>query len=89
MYCNDYILRILNINKAEKIITGSFFSKTDIEQKFQVDPEKIKVIPSGVSSIFNNHNDKEGAQKELNEARGTLAVYEEVSANSGKIQAQL
>jgi len=49
--------------KAEKIITGSLFSKTDIAQKYQVDPEKIKVIPSGVSSLFNNHNDKEGALK--------------------------
>ena len=54
-----------------------------------MDPEKIKVIPSGVSSLFDNNKDAEGAQKELNEARGTLAVYEEVSANSGKIQAQL
>lgn len=51
--------------KAKKIITGSLFSKTDIKQKYQVDPEKIKVIPSGVSSLFNNHNDKEGALKIL------------------------
>lgn len=51
--------------KAEKIITGSLFSKTDIAQKYRVAPEKIKVIPSGVAPVFNNHNDKEGALKIL------------------------
>jgi glycosyltransferase involved in cell wall biosynthesis len=48
--------------KAAKIITGSLYSKADIERNFQVDPEKIKVIFSGASPLFDTPRETKGAQ---------------------------
>jgi len=42
----------LTARKSSKIITGSHYSKSDIIRTYRVDPEKIEVIPYGVSSNF-------------------------------------
>lgn len=46
------------IHKSEKIIAVSKFTKKDIEKKFKVKKDKIKVIYEGVSDlgIYNNEN---------------------------------
>jgi len=46
------ILIPLNAKKANKIITGSDYSRSDIERLCGIDPEKIVVTPYAVSSLF-------------------------------------
>jgi len=55
--------------RAAKVITGSQFSKTDISARYGLAPEKIEVIPCGVSPRFGEAQDTSRIQK-------TLAKYQ-------------
>jgi glycosyltransferase involved in cell wall biosynthesis len=55
--------------RAAKIITGSQFSKEDISTRYSLLPEKIEVIPYGVSPRFSEAQSLERIQK-------TLAKYQ-------------
>lgn len=54
--------------RAARIITGSQFSKTDISTRYGLAPEKIEVIPYGVSPRF-------GETQEPGRIQKTLAKY--------------
>ncbi|MDH7513981.1 MAG: glycosyltransferase family 1 protein [Clostridiales bacterium] len=51
--------------RAAKVITGSQFSKTDIATRYGLAPEKIEVIPCGVSPRFAESLDPSRIQKTL------------------------
>jgi len=46
------VLFPLNARRSDRIITGSDFSKKDIERQYRIDPQKIDVIYNGVSPHF-------------------------------------
>jgi len=50
IYSGPFLSRVLN--KADRIITVSHFSKSEIIKYYQIPPEKITVIYNGVAPIF-------------------------------------
>ena len=59
------ILIRMTAGRADKIITGSHFSKNDIAKTYKIDPDHIAVISHGVSPVFKPENDVSKIQKTL------------------------
>lgn len=61
-------LKILTRKTAKKsraILTGSNYSKNDIVQTYNLDPEKVEVVPHGISSLFKTNLSREAIQTVL------------------------
>ncbi|MCP2605311.1 glycosyltransferase family 4 protein, partial [Candidatus Aminicenantes bacterium AH-873-B07] len=59
------ILIPFTAKKADKVITGSNFSKNDIISNYKINSQKIEVIPYGVSSSFKPIKNEEKIKKVL------------------------
>ncbi len=55
-------IRKISARQADRIITVSEFSKSDIIATYKIDPSKIRVIPNGVSPAFHPHIDDQTVQ---------------------------
>lgn len=55
----------MTAKKADRIITGSMFSKNDIVKSYKMDAQKIAVVPYGISHRFKPELDETRTQKIL------------------------
>ncbi len=62
------------VRAASRILTVSEFSKRSILEAYQLDEEKVEVLPNGVSSTFRPIS-RELAQRALKESRGLEAPF--------------
>lgn len=46
------VLTRMTAGKSHKILTVSNYSKNDIVRTYNLDPEKVEVVPNGISSLF-------------------------------------
>lgn len=68
------ILTRITGHKSERIITGSKFSKNDIVRTYHIEPNKVMVIPHGVSTVFTSPKDS-GRTREVLEKYGIKGEY--------------
>ncbi len=61
------ILLPINIRNADKILTGSHYSKQDIVENYHVSTEDVDVIPYGVNCIFRRMKYSEEDKESLNQ----------------------
>ncbi len=59
------VLTRMTAGKSHKIITGSNYSRSDIVRTYNLDPEKVEVVPHGISSLFKPNLSRETIQTVL------------------------
>jgi len=59
------VLTRMTAGKSYKILTGSNYSKNDIVRTYNLESEKVKVIPHGISSLFKPNLSRETIQTVL------------------------
>lgn len=59
------ILTRKTAKRSQSILTGSNYSKNDIVRAYNLDPEKVEVVPHGISSLFKPNLSRETIQTVL------------------------